>query len=177
MDEIWCYAKLREFDPDNVIADLCLSDQSGRIIAQMVGLCLRKLSFAAVTQRADHDARFSESRERRETLTPAKATSSTNPEHLLEALSAKEQRSMLLAYIQQQGAHISGYPESKFDQDSCLVELGFDSLMAIMLTNRIKSDLGLTLSIGRLLSSSTIQALSEELHKQWVEKDRQERTD
>jgi len=178
--EIWCYAKLREFDPDNVVADLYLSDQSGRIVVEMIGLCLRKLLRAAVTQRVTHDSQFTESGEQREPMSQANPTLALNPKLVLEGpaeISAKELRSMLLAYVQQQWAQISGYPESKFDPDSCLVALGFDSLMAIMLTNRIKSDLGLTLSMSRLLSSSTIQVLTGELLHQWLDKNSQDRTD
>ena len=180
VNEIWCYAKLREFDPDNVVADLYLSDQSGRIVVEMIGLCLRKLLRAAVTQRVTHDSQFTESGEQREPMSQANPTLALNPKLVLEGpaeISAKELRSMLLAYVQQQWAQISGYPESKFDPDSSLVALGFDSLMAIMLTNRIKSDLGLTLSMSRLLSSSTIEVLTGELHHQWLDKNSHERID
>jgi acyl transferase domain-containing protein len=176
--EIWCYAKLREFDPDNVVADIHLSDQSGRIVAEMIGLCLRKLLRTAVTQRATYDSRLRGESEGREPLRSAKSAPSIISKLVLEDptdVSVEELCSMLLAYVQQQSAHISGYPESKFVPDSSLVAVGFDSLMAIMLTNRIKSDLGLTLSMGRILSSSTIQMLGDELHQQWLEIDRQER--
>lgn len=180
VQEIWCYAKLREFNPDNVVADIYLSDQSGRIVVEMIGLCLRKFLRTAVTQRAAHDSQHTEAREWRETLRSAKSAPSIISKFALEDpidVSVEELGSMLLAYVQQQAAHISGYPESKFDPDSCLVALGFDSLMAIMLTNRIKSDLGLTLSISRLLSSSTIQVLTDELHHQWLDNNSQERID
>jgi len=178
VQEIWCYAKLRDFDSDNVVADLYLSDQSGLIVAEMIGLCLRKLLRTSVTQRATYDSRPRGESEGREPLGSAKSAPSKIPKLVLEdptAVSVEELCSMLLAYVQQQSALISGYPESKFVPGSSLVALGFDSLMAIMLTNRIKSDLGLTLSMGRILSSSTIQMLGDELHKQWLEIDRQER--
>jgi len=168
--EIWCYAKLREFHPDNVVADIHLLDQSGRIVAEMIGLCLRKLLRTAVHSRLSGES------ERREPLSPAKSSQSIISKLVFEEptdVSVEEVPSMLIAYVQQQAAHISGYPETKFVPGSSLVALGFDSLMAIMLTNRIRSDLGLTLSMGRILSSSTIQMLAGELHQQWLEIDRQ----
>jgi hypothetical protein len=174
--EIWCYAKLREFHPDNVVADIHLLDQSGRIVAEMIGLCLRKLLRTAVTQRATYHSQRGGESERQEPLRPAKSSQSIISKLVFEGptdVSVEEVRSMLIAYVQQQAAHISGYPETKFVPGSSLVALGFDSLMAIMLTNRIRSDLGLTLSMGRILSSSTIQMLAGELHQQWLEIDRQ----
>lgn len=177
VQEIWCYAKLREFDSDNVVSDIHLLDQSGRIVAEMIGLCLRKLLRTGVTQRATYHSRLSGESERREPLRSEQSAQSIISKLVLEDptdVSVEELRSMLLAYVQQQSAHLSGYPETKFVPDSSLVALGFDSLMAIMLTNRIKSDLGLTLSMGRILSSSTIQMLGDELHQQWLEIDRQE---
>jgi acyl transferase domain-containing protein/acyl carrier protein len=178
--EIWCYAKLREFHTDNVVADIYLSDQSGRIVAEMIGLCLRKLLRSAIMQKAPPDSWPRVKGEREEPVRSAKLDPSIVSKFVLEDpadVSVEELGSMLLTYIQQQAAHVSGYPESKFVPDSSLVPLGFDSLMAIMLTNRIKTDLGFTLSMGRILSSSTIQMLGDELHQQWLDKARQRQSD
>lgn len=174
--EIWCYARLRDFDPDNIIADLYLCDQLGQIVAEMVGLCLRKLSRGAVLQGVAGDPQLTGPGQRHVTWAPAKATPSTVLKHLIDGLaeaSTKQQHSILLAYVQQQAAHVSGFPVSKFDPDMCLVALGFDSLMAVILANRIKNDLGLTLPIGVLLSDSTIGTLGDELHRKLLAKNAQ----
>ena len=178
--EIWCYAKLRDFDPDNVVADLYLSDQSGRIMVEMIGLCLRKLSRSSVIERVSIDPQISTLKEHQAPTRLRGEILAEAPKDLLKDFAerpTKEQRSILLTYLQQQVIDVSGFPESKVDLNSSLVVQGFDSLMAIMIGNRIKSDLSVTLPIARLLSSSTILSLTEELHQLWLHDDRQKPND
>jgi acyl carrier protein len=77
-------------------------------------------------------------------------------------------------YFREQWKQVSGFSESEFKFDSCLLDLGFDSLMAVMLANRIKTALGVTLSLDALLSDLSIQALSAELYQLWLDKNEQE---
>ncbi len=171
--ERWCYAKLREFNSDNVIADLYLADQSGRIITEMIGLHLRKLSRAEITRKRENGSTFPECKHDLTTESVWPRATSINGFERYHERSAEEQGSFLLAYVQNQAANLSGFPVSKFDPDSSLIALGFDSLMAIMLANRIKNELGLTLSLRRLLSNRTLKMLCEELHQELLGKPRQ----
>ncbi len=168
--ELWCYAKLRELTQDNVITDLCVLDQSGRILTEMTGLCLRKLSKASITRRGKKDFAPFQPTSRPPSEPMASHTTPIDFCEELQGASEQEQQSLLLTYIQQRGAEISGYPESKFNPASSLVGLLFDSLMAIMLANRIQSELDVTFPVSRLLSQCTINTLCQELHRAWLTK-------
>ena len=162
-DEVWCYAKMRDFDTNNVVVDLCLTDEFGKIVGRMVGLCLRKLSRAASTGQVMGDGSAGGP-------VPVVNVPVADEEDLGQRLSrgsAEEQRSVLLDYLQQTAARVSGHATSALDPGKELMKLGFDSLMAISLANRIQRDLQVTVPMGRLLSA-TIEALVEELHRLWL---------
>ncbi|MGB5709196.1 MAG: beta-ketoacyl synthase N-terminal-like domain-containing protein [Arenicellales bacterium] len=174
--EIWCYATLRKFDVDNVFADLCLSDGGGRVIAKMVRLCLRKLTREKVTKRASKGPHVIELRDQTKTPNLEKTAAERRLGDLSASLidaKAEERVPMLLMYFREQWKQVSGFSESEFKFDSCLLDLGFDSLMAVMLANRIKTALGVTLSLDALLSDLSIEALSAELYQLWLDKNEQ----
>ena len=66
----------------------------------------------------------------------------------------------LRKYVLQEAARVLGFNPSALDAETPLSALGFDSLMAVQLKNRIEADLALGVSLAKLLSGSTIAQLT-----------------
>ncbi|MEJ2176862.1 MAG: beta-ketoacyl synthase N-terminal-like domain-containing protein [Gammaproteobacteria bacterium] len=157
--QIWCYATLGKVEADSVKADLYLIDTGGRLVAKIVGLCLRKLSRSNVSEHAEGGSTELESNSRRnipERLTEKFGSVSESLSEILKKARDDERRKLLHDYFKRQWKSISGYSGSKFDSDLCLIETGFDSLMAVQIANRIKTDLGVVLTLEKLLSDEPI---------------------
>jgi acyl carrier protein len=58
--------------------------------------------------------------------------------------------------------HASG---AQVDRDLTLLELGFDSLTAVLLRNQVQASLGIDVPIGRLLGSATVESLTQLLQE------------
>ncbi len=168
--DIWCHAALRDLDPDNVVADVRICDQSGRVMVEMVGLRLRKLSRAAVTRPTSKDHRTTPPVAARSAARVITAESHTTVAERLASAAKNQRPALLRAYLQQKLADISGYPPTRFPAHARLLETGFDSLMAVMLANRIKSDLNLSLPLALLLTDLTVQELAQEVGRRWPDK-------
>jgi polyketide synthase 12 len=66
---------------------------------------------------------------------------------------------LLSRYLRDEVAKVLGHPPSRIDLDRGLDRLGFDSLMAVQLKNRIESDLGITIPLVRFMQDATIDRL------------------
>jgi hypothetical protein len=91
----------------------------------------------------------------------------TNLNNLLIRSTSPERADLMLFYLRKTASDISGYPVQRFEVTGSLLEFGFDSLMAVMLSNRIKSKLQISLSLGQLLKGLNIQELATKLLKDW----------
>ncbi len=78
----------------------------------------------------------------------------------------EERAEIVQSYISEQVAKVLGTSAAKLDVDQPLSELGFDSLMAVELKNRVESDLLLSLPAGKLMQGPTIRRLSTEVLEQ-----------
>ena len=87
--------------------------------------------------------------------------------------SSVERMELLSIYLRQSAARISGYPIKRFQDSGTLLEYGFDSLMVVMLNNRIKSELNVSIPMRFLLGDSTINELVLKLLEVWELKIRQ----
>ncbi len=75
--------------------------------------------------------------------------------------SPKQRHEMLVNYICGQVAQVFGTTADKIDGNIPLTAIGLDSLMAIELMNRLESNLGISLPMGKFLQGPTISQLSE----------------
>ncbi len=75
--------------------------------------------------------------------------------------SGERRREIVTDYLQGRVAKILGYPDPRqIDRELTLLELGFDSLMAVQLRNAIRSQLGTDLPIGKLFDSVGLEGLA-----------------
>jgi acyl transferase domain-containing protein/acyl carrier protein len=65
----------------------------------------------------------------------------------------------LVGYLTDQVAAVTGVPAAELDLDQALAELGFDSLMAVELKNRIERDFGVALPMVQLLERPSVATL------------------
>ena len=73
----------------------------------------------------------------------------------------EERRDLLGRYLQERVALVLGYKDAaQIDRDLTLLELGFDSLMAVQLRNQIRKSLEVDVPIGKLFDSTSVDGLS-----------------
>ncbi len=72
----------------------------------------------------------------------------------------------LETYLKHQLAHALGLPVDQINSDQPIMNLGFDSLMAVELKNRLESELGVSVSVTTFLKSPNIVQLSQNLSDQ-----------
>ena len=72
-----------------------------------------------------------------------------------------ERRSLVGRYLQERVALVLGYKDpAQIDRDLTLLELGFDSLMAVQLRNHIRTQLEVDVPIGKLFDSTSLDGLT-----------------
>ncbi len=67
----------------------------------------------------------------------------------------------VVRYLQAQCAELSGYPESAIFSDRGFMAMGLDSLVAMILSNRIRQDFGCAVSATQILLSVSIESLAQ----------------
>jgi aryl carrier-like protein len=84
----------------------------------------------------------------------------------VRAAEAANRQEVLSAYVRERVAKILGYSDpAQVDSELTLLELGFDSLMAVQLRNQIRTNLEVDVPIGKLFDSTTVEALTALLHQ------------
>ena len=79
----------------------------------------------------------------------------------LATLDVAEARQRLMAYVCGTLGSVLGLRGKTIDEDDEIAQLGFDSLMAMELRNRIESDVGVVVPVAQLLGSATPAAVGE----------------
>jgi acyl carrier protein len=81
----------------------------------------------------------------------------------LLALDGVERRRIVVDYLREEAAGVLGGSSSKLDIDLPLLELGFDSLMALELKNRVEQTLRQTLPVEAFFSGLSVDQLATQL--------------
>jgi hypothetical protein len=153
-EDAWCHARLHDFSEGNVVADLSILAASGQVVARLEGFCLRQITREAVgAPRGQTGARTPD-----RTLQPIPSRAAADGSG---APMPSEQE--ILRYLQSKCAELSGYPESAIRLDVGFVALGLDSIVAMMMSNHILRDFGRRITIGQILTSSSIESLAGEI--------------
>jgi NAD(P)-dependent dehydrogenase (short-subunit alcohol dehydrogenase family) len=91
----------------------------------------------------------------------ARATAGGDVRASLARAGGEERRSLLGRYLQERVAHVLGYEDlARIDRDLTLLQLGFDSLMAVQLRNHIRTQLEVDVPIGKLFASTSLDGLT-----------------
>lgn len=86
--------------------------------------------------------------------------------HCVEDLSAaapSDRQSRLLAQLLRQVSEITQIPQSEIDSQCPLFEMGFDSLMAVQLGNRLRSELEIEIAVSHIIDAKNLDELAERL--------------
>jgi myxalamid-type polyketide synthase MxaB len=83
--------------------------------------------------------------------------------------SKQERTNLLVGYIQKQVAQVLGLARSQLDIQQPLNYMGLDSLMAVELRNRMKSELGVELSVATFLEGLSVSTLATQVMEQMGE--------
>jgi acyl carrier protein len=81
----------------------------------------------------------------------------------LRTADPEERLSLLHHYVHREAARVLGFNSSALDAETPLATLGFDSLMAVQLKNRVESDLAIEIPLVRFLTSPTVVGLISEI--------------
>jgi acyl transferase domain-containing protein/NADPH:quinone reductase-like Zn-dependent oxidoreductase/NADP-dependent 3-hydroxy acid dehydrogenase YdfG/acyl carrier protein len=84
----------------------------------------------------------------------------------LQGLSTEQRHSLLAELVSTNAATVLGRSSADIDADVAFQDLGFDSLTAVELRNRLKTATGLTLSPAVIFDHATPAALAEHIHAQ-----------
>jgi acyl transferase domain-containing protein/acyl carrier protein len=98
-----------------------------------------------------------------------KLSTMANSDRLLEQLKVTpdgEKESILSTHLQGEVARVLGMADSRIDMHQPLTILGLDSLMAVELANRFKTELQVNIPMSKLVEGITIAALSTEICQQ-----------
>lgn len=95
-----------------------------------------------------------------EAPTPDRATGPTRD---LRALSDVEQLSVLSDFLTESLSQLLGIAARDIDPDKPIVQLGFDSLMAVELRNRLESELGISVPFADILEGPSLGELTTQL--------------
>lgn len=87
----------------------------------------------------------------------------------LKAVPESDRESLLKVYMQDQIAKVLEVGVSQIDMSEQLNNLGFDSLMAVELRNRINTDLGMDMPMVGFMEAFSIDSLVTEMNKQLKE--------
>ncbi len=101
-----------------------------------------------------------------EAISEEPGSSSNKGDSLRNALMAAEpieRQQLLKSYLCEQVARVLGASAAKLDSSKPLTNLGLDSLMAVELSNRIKSDLSVDVPTMKLMRGPSISQLAGEL--------------
>jgi acyl transferase domain-containing protein/acyl carrier protein len=99
------------------------------------------------------------------------ATGNHPPEGSAPGASSKHDLADAFPYLCEQVSAMLGHPRQDLETDIGISQLGFDSLMAVRLRNRVKSDLGVDIPVAGLLENRSIRELAELVQQQevWME--------
>ena len=81
-------------------------------------------------------------------------------------MSASERQALLIAYIQEQLAQAIGINASQLDVQQPLNYMGIDSLIAVKLRNRLRTDLEVDIPAVKFMEDSSVTSLATQVSEQ-----------
>ena len=164
----WSYARLRRnsgLNTDILKGDVYLLGESGEVVVEVLGLCLQRLD--RTIQRQSSTIKITSE-------SPLLFSSSVlkQPNLVLKTVLNKEpeeRQQLLESYLCEEVSGLLELSKSKLDPNKYLNKLGLDSLMALDLKHRLKSDLQVDISIVDFIQDTSIAQLARKLLNQITE--------
>lgn len=103
---------------------------------------------------------FSDLKAKAERAVAAEAPTDDSYRRRMLAASGEERNAIVFDYLAERATQILGFDSSaELDRDAALMDLGFDSLMAVQLRNALRKDLQVDLPLGQLFESASLEQL------------------
>jgi acyl transferase domain-containing protein len=138
-------------DPDLLLADMRIFDEEGQVAMELIGFRAKRmrgqLAHTPTTGEAANGAPAEEVLHKEE----------------LAALGPDERRQRLEDYVRFALASVLGLSPEELPADAEIAHLGFDSMMAIVLRNRIETEVGVVIPVSKMLESATPAGLASEM--------------
>jgi acyl transferase domain-containing protein len=158
----WCHARMRELSTESVLADLCIYSESGELIAELKGFCLRRI-FRKMLKPSDAAL-----------VTPVAPVVAgaidvhANDTPAIEARATS--RSDLARYLREKCAELSGTSIETIDLERGFIEIGLDSLSAVNLVNQLRRTWKLNVRVSEVLASTSLNKLAGNLFDRMSQK-------
>ena len=149
--QAWCRAVLTHYNPQEVVADLEIFADDGAILAEIHGFCLRTISRDQIKEGQSPPVRNA-------AVSKVHGESTGSPE-IPDDLPMSD----VLRYLQLLCAELTGQEVAEITPGASLLELDFDSLTAVLLVNRVKREIGVSLSMGRVLGGVTVAGIADDI--------------
>ncbi len=147
----WLHARIVSESVDEVVADVLLLDEAGKVLGSAGGLQFRRVEKVVLARAVErYSAGLVKSRCQWDRVAFDRADAHQRPR-------------LVLAWVGEQLAEICGLTLSVREQNASLRALGMDSLMAADLKDRFASDLGIDVPAADLLLGPTTSALAHHL--------------
>jgi NAD(P)-dependent dehydrogenase (short-subunit alcohol dehydrogenase family)/acyl carrier protein len=105
----------------------------------------------------------------REAIEPAAPVEASGLLDRVKQAPVAESRAILADYLQRRVAKVLGYTDPvHVSRQRPLIELGFDSLMAVQLRNQIRSALEMDIPTGKLFDCATVEQLTDLLQERLI---------
>jgi aryl carrier-like protein len=188
--QLWCHGQARAryaVDAPSKAGDALLFDEAGRVVVEIAGFEVRQLRRQAVREalgallHADTaqvgvlaldwptylGALPTGTRPRlldrlaHRGAPPADAVRrSSHKTPYLEGAKAGDLRGQLIEYLRESVAQMVGLPAAEVRDDTAFLDLGMDSIGALVLANRIRADLGISVSMATVIAAVNLPALA-----------------
>jgi aryl carrier-like protein len=139
--QLWCHGQARAryaVDAPSKAGDALLFDEAGRVVVEIAGFEVRQLRRQVVREGGvDLEGLF-----------------------YLAGAKAGDPQGQLIEYLRESVAQMVGLPAAEVRDDTAFLDLGMDSIGALVLANRIRADLGISVSMATVIAAVNLPALA-----------------
>jgi aryl carrier-like protein len=142
-------------DAPSKAGDALLFDEAGRVVVEITGFEVRQLRRQTLREGGvDLEGLLYRT-------PPADAVRrSSHKTPYLEGAKAGDLRGQLIEYLRESVAQMVGLPAAEVRDDTAFLDLGMDSIGALVLANRIRADLGISVSMATVIAAVNLPALA-----------------
>ncbi len=163
--QLWCHGQARAryaVDAPSKAGDALLFDEAGRVVAEIAGFEVRQLrrqTYLGALPTGTRPRLLDRLAHRG--APPADAVRrSSHKTPYLERAKGGDPRGQLIEYLRESVAQMVGLPAAEVRDDTAFLDLGLDSIGALVLANRIRADLGISVSMATVIAAVNLPGLA-----------------